>query len=1299
MNIYQKYFMLLMACLCSQFLLAQDQVTFAVTHNNFPGNNNGSVTVFIQIDDEPQLTEKYYFEWYDENDFLFLDGEGEFMAENLESGEYCIRVTSEDGCVAGGCVTIFDCATGDGLNATFAYLINGLIVEFFDGSNSCGDITGWDWDFGDNNTSNATDPVHIYSAAGTYEVQLTVEDSRGETATTTQLVTVFDSEDLTAIIMGPSEANVGEEVSLISNVTGGNLSPGDEYFYSWEFGEGGSSSDPNAANPDVFYATAGTKTITLEVTDSDGTMAFDQHTIDIGSSLQVDFTWDPETPDQCQTVYFQSDVTGNVGDLTYEWKFGVFDGEGVEYTCGQSFNTGCPAISGSGPCWASTSFNYNEIGGYEVTLTVCDDVTCVTVTKPILVGEGIFANFNWSPTTGEDGMPIYFADQSITSPNIAIVHYDWFIGTEHFAFGAPGDPDDPANPVYNVASTAGSGWSTVRLIVTGDDGSTSQMMKEIYIDGQTIEECFASTQLDGNLCSDEPWIWGDTPDDCGTPGPGDIICVVDGNSLEFENFVYNWVQGEQYLDFSAHPNGAQAPCAKINLDHPDIQAAFADGEPFSFNAKLKIEDGEAYIFLDREVTVFPDLAVDLENITACPNTQVKLGNTPIVTGGDDPYTYTWTRLPGSNELLSPELSCDDCPNPIVTSSPVEEEYYRYKVRIEDDRSEYGLSNGCWKELSVKITTSSLVVEATDDPDNSILACVGSSIATLGATPTATGGSGTYTYNWSPVDYLDNPTIANPVVAAKSPGSTTSYTVTVSDSHGCTGVDEVEVTGSFSTVYADAGIIGDGGIKLYCYDSDIELGSYPTGQGQNLVGDLVYEWSASNPNYDFPPDLINDPNPLIENVANNLHTGAYSVTVTDEGNGCFDISTVTVQVYEEWAYEPIPGKPTPGPILYACAGDDNCDRALANESDPIILFDQGGARYPVTYSWNASAPIIQPDNVINPWFCPTPDYPFAILTITDDVGCIEEYESKMWSLYDISFSLPSAPCAESTVEVEVIIELKNTVEFPVIVLPPTFDLEWQNSDGESGTESFTIGNDGLYRTTLSMQFPNSNGPSQEWVEIQSIDVDGQSLSCANGYGTFEFYLGAPGPLPPSMVVCNNAGGNTYIQPNIYSAVEVYSGTSSCSVIGTVRPNDFVEFVGQRRVIISGDVGFHAQANSHFIAKLGAEDCPGFNDDGVAKLMVNHDPGNRSTASMSVYPNPFSHEIMITYDLENEEAEDVLLRIYHASGSAQYTLTNEKNIGPGSYSFLFNASDLSSGIYVVELVTDSHNIVRRIIKVKD
>jgi PKD repeat protein len=56
---------------------------------------------------------------------------------------------------------------------------------------STGDITSWNWDFGDGSTSVAQNPSHTYTDFGTYTVSLTVTGPQGsDTRTKTNYIKV-----------------------------------------------------------------------------------------------------------------------------------------------------------------------------------------------------------------------------------------------------------------------------------------------------------------------------------------------------------------------------------------------------------------------------------------------------------------------------------------------------------------------------------------------------------------------------------------------------------------------------------------------------------------------------------------------------------------------------------------------------------------------------------------------------------------------------------------------------------------------------------------------------------------------------------------------------------------------------------------------------------------------------------------------------------------------------------------------------------------------------------------------------
>jgi len=100
-----------------------------------------------------------------------------------------------------------------------------------------------------------------------------------------------------------------------------------------------------------------------------------------------------------------------------------------------------------------------------------------------------------------------------------------------------------------------------------------------------------------------------------------------------------------------------------------------------------------------------------------------------------------------------------------------------------------LSAGAQTSINATISvTQDPVLAADAGADQNIVP--GTAIS-IGATAAATGGSGTYTYNWSPGADLDDSTIANPSYTMGS--SDITFSLDVVDSKNCTTSDDVTVT--------------------------------------------------------------------------------------------------------------------------------------------------------------------------------------------------------------------------------------------------------------------------------------------------------------------------------------------------------------------------------------------------------------------------------------------------------------------------------------------------------------------------
>jgi PKD repeat protein len=148
--------------------------------------------------------------------------------------------------------------------ANFGVATNGLTASFTDSStDSDGTIASRAWNFGDGGTSTATNPSHTYASGGSYSVSLTVTDNGGATNTKTTSVTVSSPTNT------PPVANFSFTTSgLSANFTDSSSdSDGTIASRSWNFGDAGTST---ATNPSHTYATGGTYSVSLTVTDNGG---------------------------------------------------------------------------------------------------------------------------------------------------------------------------------------------------------------------------------------------------------------------------------------------------------------------------------------------------------------------------------------------------------------------------------------------------------------------------------------------------------------------------------------------------------------------------------------------------------------------------------------------------------------------------------------------------------------------------------------------------------------------------------------------------------------------------------------------------------------------------------------------------------------------------------------------------------------------------------------------------------------------------------------------------------------------
>ncbi|GIV32736.1 MAG: hypothetical protein KatS3mg031_0271 [Chitinophagales bacterium] len=130
-------------------------------------------------------------------------------------------------------------------------------------------ITSWNWNFGDANTSSLQNPCHVYAAPGTYVVSLTISNGVCSDVFT----------DTVVILPPPSAAFTVANTSCVNvPLLFNDGSAPNVNYWSWNFGDGGTSLNQN---PSHSYNPAGSYTASLTVQDIYGCTDTTQQNINV----------------------------------------------------------------------------------------------------------------------------------------------------------------------------------------------------------------------------------------------------------------------------------------------------------------------------------------------------------------------------------------------------------------------------------------------------------------------------------------------------------------------------------------------------------------------------------------------------------------------------------------------------------------------------------------------------------------------------------------------------------------------------------------------------------------------------------------------------------------------------------------------------------------------------------------------------------------------------------------------------------------------------------------------------------
>ena len=243
------------------------------------------------------------FSWVFEGGGPGTSGDPNPLSTWNTAGVYLVTLTASN--AAGSSTATASITVNTAPTAGFSTQTAGLSVVT---TNLTQNADSYAWSFGDGNTSTASNPVHTYSATGTYTVVLEASNSCG-VSTFSQVVTIAGSAPIAAFSSDITAGCAGMTVQFTDQ------SAGDPSGWEWTF-EGGTPATSIDQNPMVTYALPGTYAVTLTASN-----LFGANSTQLTNFIQVSLP---------PTAGFSYTVNGGVvnfsnsaqGATDYAWNFG-----------------------------------------------------------------------------------------------------------------------------------------------------------------------------------------------------------------------------------------------------------------------------------------------------------------------------------------------------------------------------------------------------------------------------------------------------------------------------------------------------------------------------------------------------------------------------------------------------------------------------------------------------------------------------------------------------------------------------------------------------------------------------------------------------------------------------------------------------------------------------------------------------------------------------------------------------------------------------------------------------------------
>ncbi len=454
---------------------------------------------------------------------------------------------------------------------------------------------------------------------------------------------------------------------------------------------------------------------------------------------------------------------GNNPDYFYYWDFGV-----------SSINTDTSTL-------ANPNYVYPDTGSYNVQLKASNNEGCQdSAETQVRIYPGFATDFS------VDGSciinPYAFADLTTTKYGY-VNSWKWF-------FGETGIIDDTTkNPVYTYADT---GFKTITLITTNSKGCVDTSSKVIDVD---VGPDLAINFLDTLICSIDTLQLKSFSTKIGAVfnwyPSYNIIGANTNEPLVFPKQTTAYNVDVSYKGCIAHDSVVVNVTDKVTLNLPaDTTICKTDSVQiipatnalyFSWSPSTGLSNSSAeiptaaplsntdYKLIASIGKCFATADIDINTVpyplaNAGPDAAICYGQTVQLNASSNGTSFSWSP---SSSLFKPN-TLSPVAGPDVTTS-----YILYAVD----------TLGCPKP-----TADTVLVTVIPK----VIAFAGNDTTIVRTQPLQLNAKGGVNYQWTPVNNLNNPLIANPIAEFTDGPDTVSYNVRVSTPEGCFGNDSIKI---------------------------------------------------------------------------------------------------------------------------------------------------------------------------------------------------------------------------------------------------------------------------------------------------------------------------------------------------------------------------------------------------------------------------------------------------------------------------------------------------------------------------